>query len=85
MSTEKLIDKLLSIKQNRAISYKQMADEAGLNPVTLWRVLNRQRTPSGDVMAALLTTYPNLATVFLPSDIPAGNEQLPQCTEEPTL
>ena len=72
---EALVNRLWEIKDGR--SFAQMADEAGINRITLWRVMNRERRPAADTMAALLGAYPELAALFLPQDSPDGNTPVP--------
>ena len=78
-----LVERLWEIKNDNGHTIGQMAEKAGLNSVTLWRVMQGQRRPNFDTTAALLGTFPQLADLFLPSDSPHGNEPVPDGILEP--
>ena len=71
MSLDALIQELWTIKGNR--TFQEMADEAGIVEVTLWRIMNRKRNPGTDTLLHLCKAYPRLQHIFLQSDIPDGN------------
>ena len=78
-----LVEHLGEIKKRNGYTIGQMAEMAGVNPVTLWRVMHGQRRPSFDTTTALLRTFPQLADLFLPADTPLGNEPVPDGIPEP--
>jgi len=72
-----LLERLWEIKNSNGHTFGQMADEAGLNEVTLWRVMHGQRRPNFDTLTALQGTYPQVAAIFAPPDSPNGKEPVP--------
>ena len=72
----RLREELKLIKGKR--SYQAMADECGLEPSHLWRIIKGERQPYGTTIERLLSAYPQLSRVFLPPDIPRGTPELPE-------
>lgn len=72
----RLREELNRIKGSR--SYQAMADECGLAPSHLWRIIKGERQPYGATIERLLSAYPQLSHVFLPPDVPLGTSELPE-------
>jgi len=72
-----LLERLWEIKDSNGHTFGQMADEAGLNEVTLWRVMHGQRRPNFDTLTALQGAFPQVAAIFMPPDSPDGNGSIP--------
>jgi len=75
-------EQLWEIKNRNGHTVGQMADEAGMNEVTLWRVMHGQRRPNFDTLTALLRAFPQVAAIFAPPDSPNGKESIPDGTAE---
>jgi DNA-binding phage protein len=80
MSLQELTEKLWEIKGSR--TFNEMAQEAGIPEVTLWRIMKEQRNPRGDTLMKILTAFPQLACVFLPPDMPSGHLDCPNGESE---
>ena len=84
---ELLRDRLWQIKNsNSGLTFKAMADQAGLPETTLWRIMRGERQPAASTVGAILATWPELGSVFLPPESPNGIGPLPepQMETEPT-
>lgn len=83
-----LRDQLWEIKNsNGGLTFKAMADQAGLPETTIWRVMKGQRQPAAPTLGAILAAWPELGAIFLPPDSPDGKDasvELSECaTTEP--
>jgi DNA-binding phage protein len=65
---DELVRALWRIKGERTIS--TMAREAGMEVVTLWRIMKGQLRPSADSVIALTRTFPELVSVFVSAGDP---------------
>lgn len=73
MTFANLASKLREIKGDR--SYLEMAEQAGISETALWRIMNEQRSPHAGTLSKLLTAFPELREIFLPTGFPNGESE----------